>query len=161
MPRLLPPILDSMFLPLAELCAACQDGDVVRLDEAFICVDEPDGRDIRARALRSSLPRVPAVRHLIATGPSAAWIHGAIDQAPWQHELSVRADERATVRLPPRFRQRELLLRDEDEMLIAGMRVTTVDRTLRDLSRQGSRSPTFTHMAQLRERLIEEGVTRR
>jgi hypothetical protein len=161
MPRLLPPILDSKFLPLAELCAACHDGDIVRLDDAFICVDEPDGREIRARALRSCLPRVPAVRHLIATGPSAAWIHGALDKAPWQHELSVRADERATVRLPPRFRQRELLLRDEDEILIAGLRVTTVARTLRDLARLGSRSPTCADMSRLRELLPDQNVIRR
>jgi hypothetical protein len=161
MPRLLPAVLDSRILSIAELSAAWHDGEVVRLDDAFICVDEPDRREVRAGALRSCLPRVPAVQHLIASGLSAAWILGAMDSAPWQHELCVRADERATVRLPPRFRQRELRLRDEDEMLIDGLRVTTVARTLSDLTRQTARSPAFPVVRRLREMLASQDVIRR
>jgi hypothetical protein len=161
MSRLLPAVLDSGFLPLAELSAACHDGEVVRMDDAFICVDEPDRREIRAGALRSCLPRVPAVRHLIASGLSAAWILGATDSAPWQHEICVRADERATLRLPPRFRQRELRLRDDDEILVAGLRVTTVARTLYDLTRQNAYSPAFPVVRRLQELLASELIIRR
>ena len=156
MPRLLPVVLGTGFLPLAELCAACHDGDLVRLDDAFICVDEPDRTDVRAGALRSALPDVRAVGHLVAIGWSAAWIHGAVDSAPWQHEVCVRADERASVRLAPRFLQRELRLRDYDEMLIAGLRVTTPARTLHDLTRRSANSPGFASASQRLARLADE-----
>lgn len=141
MPRTLPNVLNSGVLPIAELCAACRDGDLMRIDDGFICVDEPDRSDLRADALRLAIPAVPAAKHLIAIGWSAAWVLGALDSPPWQHEVCVRADERATLRLPPRFRQRELRITDADEIRIAGLRVTTPARTLRDVAKRQSLSP--------------------
>lgn len=143
MPRLVPAAIGTGFLPLAELSAACRDGDLVKLDDAYICVDEPDRSELRADALRTVLPDIPASRHLVAIGWSAAWIYGAVLDAPWQQEVCVRADERATIRLPPRFRLRELRLRDDDEVVIAGLRVTTPRRTLQDLEQRATRSSEF------------------
>lgn len=141
MPRFLPSVLSTGFLPVAELYAAARDGDLVKFDDVFICVDEPDRRELRASTLASELPRLPAARHLVAIGWSAAWIYGAIDDPPWQHEVCVRADERATLRLPPRFHSRELRLADSDETRIAGLRVTTPARTVRDLELKRTDSP--------------------
>lgn len=141
MPRFLPSVLSTGFLPVAELYAATRDGDLVKFDDVFICVDEPDRRDLRAGTLASELPGVPAARHLVAIGWTAAWVYGAIDAPPRQHEVCVRADERATLRLPPRFHQRELRLSDSDETRIAGLRVTTPARTVRDLERKRPSSP--------------------
>ncbi|GGE88389.1 hypothetical protein GCM10011313_08830 [Mycetocola zhadangensis] len=120
----------------------------------FILVDEPDRADLRASALRTALPDVRAAEHLVAIGWTAAWIHGALDSAPWQHEMCVRADERASVRLAPRFVQRELRLRDYDEVLIAGLRVTTPRRTLHDLTRRSAHSPGFSSAEQRLARLV-------
>lgn len=141
MPRLLPPVFDSGFLPLAELCAAVHDGDLVMFDGNFICVDEPDRAVLRASALKMQFPAVEASKHLVAMGWSAAWVHGVLDVVPWQHEVCVRADERASVHLSPRFLKRELRLTDEEEMLVGDLRVTTPVRTARDLTRFATRSP--------------------
>ena len=135
MPRLLPAVFGAGFLPLAELCAAVHDGDLMAFDGNFICVDEPDRADLRASALKMQFPDVEASKHLVAMGWSAAWVHGVLDGAPWQHEVCVRADERASVHLSPRFRQRELRLTDDEEMFIGDLRVTTPARTARDLTR--------------------------
>ena len=141
MPRVLPNALGADVLPVAELCAASRDGDLMRIDDGFVCVDEPDRAELRAELLALELPRVPAARHLIVMGWSAAWVFGALDHPPWQLEVCVRADERASLWLPPRFRLRELRLTDPDEIRVAGLRVTTPARTLRELAGRGPISP--------------------
>lgn len=158
MPRVLPNVLGAGFLPVAELCAAVHDGDLMRLDDAFICVDEPDRAELRADALMLELPPVPAARHLIAAGWSAAWVYGALDSPPWQHEVCVRADERASLWLPPRFRQRELRLTDADETRVAALRVTTPARTLRDVARRLPLSPELADAITRLERLTQASL---
>lgn len=60
-------------LPLAELCAARLDGELVAIGTGWCPVDEPDLPSLRAAAVA---PRLPAP--LIVERRSAAWVHGAL-----------------------------------------------------------------------------------
>ncbi len=131
-----PPLLTRAVLPSAELSAARLDGELFRIDESWICADEPDSPDLRARSLATLLPVSIASGRLVMMGLTAAWLHGATDEAPWRHEVCSRSDERAGIRLPPRFRLRELCVAVHDECLIGALRVTTPARTAFDLGRR-------------------------
>ena len=131
-----PSVLTSALLPQAELSAARLDGELFAVDESWVCVDEPDRADLRAQSLAVLLPSSIAATRLVMMGLTAAWLHGATDAPPWRHEVCSRSDERATLRLPPRFVLRELCVDAADECRIGGLRVTTPSRTAFDIGRR-------------------------
>ena len=135
MPRI-PAVLTPGTLPPAELAAARLDGELFAVDESWVCADEPDGPGLRAAALSALLPRSVTVARFVMMGLTAAWLHGATDAPPWQHEICSRRDERARLWLPPRFMLRELSVVEGDECRIGGLRVTTPSRTAFDLGRR-------------------------
>lgn len=131
-----PPLLTPVVLPRAELAAARLDGELFSVDEGWVCADEPDSAELRARALGALLPRSVAAERLVIIGLSAAWLHGATDAPPARHEVCSRSGERAGVRLQHRFVLRELSLSDVDECRIGQLRVTTPARTAFDIGRR-------------------------
>lgn len=112
----LPSVLTTAELPSVELQAAALDGDVFPLDRAFCSIAEFDVPWRRALALA---PRVtPAA---VAVRLTAAWVWGAIAEAPWEVEVLTHG-----------HRVRDFA----DEIVDFGpIRVTTPARTLVDLAR--------------------------
>ncbi|WP_354496094.1 type IV toxin-antitoxin system AbiEi family antitoxin [Mycetocola sp. 2940] len=135
MPRI-PVVLTSGTLPPAELAAARLDGELFAVDESWVCADEPDRFELRTTALAALLPPSASTSRLIMMGLTAAWLHGATDAPPFCHEVCVRLQERAALRLPRRFLLRELAMKDADECRMGCIRVTTPVRTVFDLARR-------------------------
>ncbi|QHC58478.1 type IV toxin-antitoxin system AbiEi family antitoxin [Rathayibacter sp. VKM Ac-2760] len=117
-------------LPLAELCAARLDGEVVALDEGFLLADLPLGPPERGAALLAVLPRGTVADRL-----SAAWVHGALPAAPPVHSASIDRRNRLHPPMLARVRFHEVRLTDEDVAVLGGCPVTTPERTLIDLAR--------------------------
>jgi hypothetical protein len=129
MPTRLLPVLSRYDLPEPELQAARLDGELYRVDECYSPVDEIERRDNRALSLAVLVPE-----RLIAEQRTAAWVLGALGDAPARHQFC--ADIGARVRAPePRITVREVVLDDTDLMTCAGLRVTTPLRTAIDLAR--------------------------
>lgn len=129
MPRL-SPVLTTADLPLAELCAARLDGELLRLDDSFTSIDQPHDRSVRAQTIALAWPE-----RMIAERWSAAWIWGALPQPPSRHTLCSSLGARARSSMPQRVSVREVVI-DADEMVtFAGQRVTTPVRTIADLAR--------------------------
>lgn len=117
-------------LSAAELTAACLDGHLVALGEGYIPADAVETAWMRAASLRPLLGDT-----LAATRESAAWVHGACAREPARHEV-----QRAVTRRLHEVRDRRVVyhdvpLRSDDVEIVAGVRVTTVARTLADLAR--------------------------
>lgn len=117
-------------LALAELSAACLDGDLVELGDAYIPADAVETRGLRAASLTGVLGETLAATHL-----SAAWIHGALPAPPARHTV-----QRAVPRRLHRVPDRRLVYRDQavdpaDLVRIGGVLVTSGTRTLCDLVR--------------------------
>ncbi|TCL83858.1 MULTISPECIES: type IV toxin-antitoxin system AbiEi family antitoxin [unclassified Rathayibacter] len=133
MTRLLPSVLLPGQLPLAELCAARLDGEVVALDEGFLLADLPVGPAERGAALRAVVPAKAVADRL-----SAAWVHGTMPAAPAVHSASIDRRNRLHPPMLARVRFHEVRLTDEDVVLLGGCSVTTPERTLIDLARTRS-----------------------
>lgn len=118
-------------LTLAELCAARLDGDVVELGEAFLPADAVESPALRARSLAPLLTPAVAVTH-----SSAAWVHGALAEAPARHTLQRAVAARPHHRWDRRFAYRDVRLPAEDVRDVGGVAVTTPARTLVDLARR-------------------------
>ncbi len=117
-------------LSQAELCAACLDGDLVDLGEAYIPADAVETPGLRAGSLTGILGDSLAATHL-----TAAWIHGAWPAPPARHTVQ-RAVARRLHRVPDRrLVYRDLTVDEADLLRIGGVWVTTPTRTLADLSR--------------------------
>lgn len=117
-------------LSLAELTAACLDGDLVDLGHGYIPADAVETAALRAESL---LPLVG--EGLAATHLSAAWIHGFLHALPSRHTLQ-RASATRGNRLPPRsVVYRDLQVDQAQIVRIGGVQVTTALKTLCDLSR--------------------------
>ena len=126
----LSPVLFTGDLPLAELHAARLDGELVRVDECFSPVDQPDSPALRAASLALQWPQ-----RLIAEQHSAAWVWGALDTPPRRHELCASLGARAR---PPAARGltvREVVIADDEIVAIGGQQVTVPSRTIVDLAR--------------------------
>ena len=121
----------GQLLSEAELTAACLDGHLVALGEAFVAADAVETAALRGGSLR------PLLRDaLAATGLSAAWVHGALHAPPSRHRV-----QRVTARRLHHVIDRRLDYHDRrvpagDLVLIGGVWVTTPTRTLADLARQ-------------------------
>ncbi|MGR2751619.1 type IV toxin-antitoxin system AbiEi family antitoxin [Agromyces arachidis] len=126
----LPAVLGVRDLPLAELCAARLDGEVVAVGRGWCPVDEPDLPELRAAAIA---PRSSPL--LIVERRSAAWVHGVLPAPPLVSEYCVPYAARSTTRLDPASRVREVAIDDDDVTLIGGVRCTTRLRTAYDLLR--------------------------
>jgi hypothetical protein len=121
-------------LSRAELTAACLDGDLVALGDAYIPADAVETRGLRAGSLAEVLGDSLAATHL-----SAAWIHGALPAPPDRHTVQ-RAVTRRLHRIPDRrLVYRDLAVDPSDLMRIGGVWVTTPTRTLADVSRVDDR----------------------
>src|SRR3954452_7585169 len=117
-------------LSRAELTAACLDGDLVELGEAYIPADAVETRALRAGSLAGVLGDSLAATHL-----TAAWIHGSLPAPPARHTV-----QRAVVRRLHRVPERRVVYRDPavdpaDLTRIGGVWVTSPARTMADLSR--------------------------
>jgi hypothetical protein len=136
----LAPVLHVGDLPLAELCAARLDGELVAVDECYSPVDEPVSCNHRAQALARFGPQ-----RLIAEQRTAAWIWGASLDPPAKHQWCASTNARARPPVPSRGSVREVVI-DPDEIVSLGrVRVTTPLRTAVDLARF---SPRFTEPEQ-------------
>ncbi|MRX44996.1 hypothetical protein [Agromyces kandeliae] len=127
----LPSVLDLDDLPLAELCAARLDGEVMRIGDGWCPVDEPDLPGLRAAAVAPGLPS-----QFVVERRSAAWVHGALVSPPRVAECCVPLSSRVSTRsLPPGMLLREVAIAPADIVAIGGVRCTTPDRTVYDLVR--------------------------
>lgn len=117
-------------LSRAELTAACLDGDLVELGEAYIPADAVETAALRAGSLLPVLGETLAATHL-----TAAWIHGALPRPPARHTVQRAVSHRLHI-VP----DRQVVYRDRavpagELQLIGGVRVTSISKTLADLSR--------------------------
>lgn len=123
-------------LSAAELSAARIDGHLVELGDAYVPADLVEGRHTRAASVAHLVQEGAA-----ASGPTAAWIHGARDAAPVRHHLS-----RAVPRRIRPVAHRRLVFHDSpvppaDVEQIDVIAVTTVERTFVDLALALHRAP--------------------
>lgn len=117
-------------LSTSELMAARLDGDVVELGEAFIVADAVETPELRARSLRAI-----AAPSLAFTHESAAWIHGAHASAPRHHFVQRASAQRCAPLIHAQVTYRDQRLPPDDIVIIAGVQVSSLVRTLVDLVR--------------------------
>jgi hypothetical protein len=129
----LTPVLTTLDLPLAELCALRLDGQLARLDEGFIAIDQPVGLAQRAASLR-----VYCDDRLIVEQHSAAWVWGAIADPPPRHELCASLGARSRSVHPLRLIVREVVIGVDDWVQLGAVKITTPLRTASDLARFSS-----------------------
>ncbi|MEZ3160252.1 type IV toxin-antitoxin system AbiEi family antitoxin [Microbacterium sp. BWT-B31] len=116
----------------AELSAACLDGHLVGLGDAYIPADAVETAALRAGSLGSTLGDTLAATHL-----SAAWIHGALHEPPARHTVQRAVARRLHPILGRHLVYRDLSVDPADLVRIGGCLVTTPARTLADLVRIG------------------------
>jgi hypothetical protein len=126
----LPAVLGTRDLPLAELCAARLDGELVAIGDGWCPVDEPDLPSLRAAAVAPQRPGP-----LIVERRSAAWVHGAVPAPPTVSEYCIRYADRSTARIDVGCVVREVVIDDAEVAVIGGVRCTTRLRTAFDLLR--------------------------
>ncbi|WP_438352963.1 type IV toxin-antitoxin system AbiEi family antitoxin [Microbacterium sp. CJ88] len=114
----------------AELSAARLDGHLVELGEGYIPADAVETRALRAASLTGLLGASLAATHL-----SAAWVHGALPAPPARHTVQRAVPRRLHTVIDRRLIYRDLQVADADLLRIGGVRVTSPERTLADLSR--------------------------
>jgi len=114
----------------AELSAARLDGDLVEVGEGYMPADAVETRELRAGSLRALVAPTVAL-----TRESAAWVHGAIAAPPVRHCVQRCSSRRIHHVLHSRLAYRDVAIRPEDIEMIAGVAVTTPERTLGDLVR--------------------------
>lgn len=125
-------------LSLPELISARLDGLVSEVGEGFMPADIAEGSDARATAISPLLPRGYA-----ASGPTAAWIHGAGDVAPAQHHAQRCSPHRSRVRRERRIVVHESQVPAEDLISFDRVWATSAQRTLLDLALGASRHPDY------------------
>ena len=126
----LAPVLHAGDLPLAELCAARLDGELVGVDEGFTPIDAGDSPINRAGAAGRFWPK-----RLIAEQGTAAWIWGARADPPARHQLCASKTARARPPVPARTVVREVVIDADEYAVVGALRVTTPLRTVVDLAR--------------------------
>ena len=116
-------------LSAAELGAARLDGLVVEIGEGYMPADVPEDAAARMVSIRMLIPDGYA-----ACGPSAAWVLGAGSAPPRRHHAVRTSRRRPRVVPRPDLVLHDVRRADADLLVIAGMPVTTLPRTLRDLA---------------------------
>jgi hypothetical protein len=129
----LSPVLSIADFPRPELDALRLDGEIFRVDDCVAPIDELPTPQLRAAALALELPP-----RLIAEQRTAAWVWGALLDAPRPHEVCADISARARPTLSRQFAVREVVLLDDDVAHLGGMAVTTPIRTAIDLARFAS-----------------------
>jgi len=117
-------------LSTAELSAACLDGHLVGLGDAYIPADAVETAALRAGSLREMLRDTLAATHV-----SAAWIHGARHDPPGRHTVQRAVQRRLHHVHGLRLVYRDLAVDPADLLSIGGVLVTTLVRTLADVAR--------------------------
>ncbi|MFF1879229.1 hypothetical protein [Leifsonia sp. NPDC058230] len=134
MTALLPRLLDTGVLPLAELHAVRLDGELYRIGDAFATVDTPDTAELRAAAFRLSVPRAA-----VADRSTAAWIHGTRAGPPSALQVCVDSAQRVSATALHGLDVRQCILAQRDVVLLGEVRVTAPLRTVADLLRTEDR----------------------
>lgn len=116
-------------LTIPELSAARLDGHLVDLGEGYIPADLVETPSARAAAIATLVPA-----HTAASGPSAAWVHGAGDAPPARHHVRRAVSHRIRPALPARVILHDTALPRSDFLLIGGVPVMTAERTMVDLA---------------------------
>lgn len=128
--------LPGVRLSQPELSSARLDGLLVEVGEGYMPADTPEGASARAAAI------APLLRTgLAASGPSAAWIHGAGDAAPARHHAHRASARRVRAPSGSRVVFHDGAVPEDDLMHIAGVAVTTPLRTMLDLVLGCTRHP--------------------
>lgn len=117
-------------LSLAELSGARLDGDLVELGDAYMPADAVETSELRAASLRGDIPDVLAVSRA-----TAAWVHGALADAPGRHRVQRVSRLRINHVIDHRLLYRDQVLPADAVERIGGLWVTTPARTLGDLAR--------------------------
>jgi hypothetical protein len=115
----------------AELVAACLDGHLVAVGDAFIPADAVETPALRAASLRPVLGSA-----LAAVGLTAAWVHGAVAFSPVPHRAQRVSARRLHHIVDRRLEYHDRRLPPDDLQQIGGVWVTTPRRTLADLARR-------------------------
>jgi hypothetical protein len=121
---------------IAELSACTLDGEFALVDSGFVLSDSPDSAVMRARIVVS---RVDA-RAVVASW-SAAWVHGAIFNAPPRHTVALRDGLRLRLSPEHRYDIAQMAFEPQDVEGSLGAYVTTPLRTAIDLARFTSEDP--------------------
>ena len=126
----LPAVLSHHEFPAAELDALRLDGEVYRVDDCVVPVDEISTPELRATVLSGKLSD-----RLIAEQHSAAWVWGAVAEPPVPHEACSSITARTRPVLGPSLRIREVVVSPVDTTTMSGLILTTPMRTAIDLAR--------------------------
>jgi hypothetical protein len=129
----------------AELTAACLDGHLVPVGDAYMPADAVETPALRAGSIAPLLGR-----GLAATGLSAAWIHGATAGPPGRHRAQRVGIRRRHHVIDRRLEYHDTALLESDLIVVGDAWVTTVARTVIDLLRLGD-----DHEAEIARRLAE------
>ncbi|WP_311245157.1 type IV toxin-antitoxin system AbiEi family antitoxin [Microbacterium sp. WCS2018Hpa-23] len=116
-------------LTAPELSAARLDGHLVELGEGYIPADLVESASARAAAVATLIPADTA-----ASGPTAAWIHGAGDAPPARHHVRRAVQRRIRPAVPARVTLHDTALPSSDLVWIGGVPVMTPARTMIDLA---------------------------
>ncbi|MGK9220778.1 MULTISPECIES: SAM-dependent methyltransferase [unclassified Microbacterium] len=142
---------------VAELRAACLDGELVPFGEGFLPADAPTPPLVRAAALAPLLSPSCAF-----VGMAAAWIHGATGEPPDPLDVQRAVPWRITRVVDRRLRFHDQELSPADVALLGDTAVATPARTLADLARDAARpDPRDRGSADAVARLAADESTRR
>lgn len=142
-------------LSIAELAAARIDGHLVELGDAYIPADLVEGAHTRAASIAHLVQPGAA-----ASGPSAAWIHGAGDVPPTRHHVSRAVARRIRPVQHPRVVFHDSPVARTDVQPIDTIEVTTVERTLIDLALGLQRDPLLARWLEALAHLVPDGIGR-
>ena len=117
-------------LSSAELSAACLDGHLVGLGDAYVPADIVETKALRAASLDELLAET-----LAATHQSAAWVLGVIDEPPPRHFVQRAVAHRIHHVVDRRLVYRDPRIDPDDVIIVGGVRVSSPPRTLADLAR--------------------------
>ncbi|MBT2486002.1 MULTISPECIES: type IV toxin-antitoxin system AbiEi family antitoxin [unclassified Microbacterium] len=123
-------------LSQSELSSARIDGHVVEVGDAYIPADLIEDADVRAQSL------IRLVRPgTAASGPTAAWVHGAGDAPPVVHHVKRSVERRLRPHTSARLVFHDSLLAASDVQRLGGIDVSTPERTMLDLATTLHRDP--------------------
>jgi hypothetical protein len=134
----LPLVLGTDDLPIAELCAARLDGELIAIDDGWAPIDEPD-----LPAFRAAVVALRAPRSLVIERLSAAWVHGGLAVPPEVAQFCVPLSSRIAVISDRRAVVREVRIDDTEIIELGRARCTSVVRTGFDLLREPSLGDEF------------------
>ncbi|WP_417540574.1 type IV toxin-antitoxin system AbiEi family antitoxin [Microbacterium maritypicum] len=123
-------------LSQSELSAARIDGQVVEVGDAYVPADLIEGPDVRASAIATLVRPGTA-----ASGPTAAWIHGAGDAPPAVHHIRRCVERRIRAVTSSRLVFHDTVVPSSDLQRIGGVLVSTPMRTMLDLATTLHRDP--------------------